>query len=171
MKNVCFIIAQVLGILTFVLNTIGHTKLTTKKVYAYNAICNGIGVLEYLLLGAFSGALCCFIACARNFVFSRYKEKVPLYVLLIYIVLVIVLNYKLVNNVFDIIPIINIILYAVALWTKDIMKIKKTGLFTFITGVIYDFNKRAYATVLTEIIDGIIAVRCIIILNKKKKLS
>ena len=165
--DVLFICAQIIGGLVFLLNIICHAKLTTKKVYIYNGIINGLCTVQYCLLSAWSGALCCFIALIRNIVFSKYKNKVPLYVLIIYILVVILLNYKLVHNILDIIPIINIIIYAIGLWTKDIMKIKKIGFFTCLIGIIYDFNKKAYVTVLNEIIDGIIGIRCIFILKKK----
>ena len=167
--NAVFITVQALGALVFILNIIGNTKLTTKKVYAYNAICNGLSVIQYSLLGSWTGALCCVIAVARNIVFSKFKKDVPVIVLLIYIALVILLNYRLVHNPLDIVPIVNIIIYAIALWTKKIMNIKVIGVFTCIDGVVYDFINGAYVTVLNEIIDGIVGVRCIYILNKEKK--
>ncbi len=164
-----FIIAQVFGLLVFIFNIIGHTKLTTKKVYIYNGICNSLSAVQYVLLGALSGALCCLIAILRNIVFYKYKNKVPIYILLIYISLVILLNFNFVHNVLDIIPIINVIIYAIALFTKDIMNIKVTGVFTCLLGIIYDFTNKAYVTVLNEIIDGIIGIRCINILRKNEK--
>ena len=167
--NVVFVIVQLLGALVFILNIIGNTKLSTKKVYIYNGVCNGLSVLQYSLLGSWTGALCCIIAVIRNLVFARFKKDVPLYVLLIYIAIVILLNYRLVYRVLDIVPIVNIIIYAIALWTKKIMNIKIVGVFTCIDGVIYDFINGAYVTVLNEIIDGIVGVRCIYLLKKEKK--
>lgn len=167
--NVVFVIVQILGALVFLLNIYGNTKLSTKKVYIYNGICNGLSVIQYCLLGAWSGALCCIIAVVRNIVFSKFKKNVPVYILLIYIVLVILLNYKIVNGPLDVIPIINIIVYAIALWTKKIMNIKVIGLLTCIDGVFYDFINGAYVSVLNQVIDGIVGVRCIYILNKESK--
>ena len=163
-----FITAQVLGISIFFLNAIGHSKLTTKKVYKYNNICNGLSIIQYCLLGAYSGAVSCFIAVVRNFVFSKFKKKVPFYVLLIYIIIVLIISVNVVKTPFDLIPISNIILYAVGLWTKDIFKIKILGIYTCVSGFIYDFNKKAYASVLNEIVDGVIGVRSLIILKRKK---
>lgn len=168
MKDILFIIAQIIGALVFVIKIVGYTKITTRQVYIYNGVCNALAAIQYTLLGALTGALCCLIALLRNIVFSRFKNKIPVYILLIYIGLVIVLNITLINGALDILPMINIILYAYGLWTKDIMTIKIMGLFTCFTGAIYDYNSRAYVTVLNEIIDGIIAVRCIYILKKKK---
>ena len=168
MQEIFFIIAQILGITVFILNIIGNTKLTTKKVYKYNSICNGISIIQYSLLTAWSGAICCLIALTRNKVFGKFKDKIPLYVLLVYIMITLILNAKFINTPLDIIPVVNIIIYAIGLWTKDIMKIKKVGIFTCIIGIIYDYSKGAYATVLNEIIDGIVGIRCVFILNKNK---
>lgn len=167
--NIIFVTVQILGALVFLLNIIGNTKLTTKKVYIYNGVCNSLSVIQYCLLGAWTGALCCIIAVIRNIVFSKFKKDVPVSALLIYIALVILLNYKVVNNVLDIIPIINIIIYAIALWSKNIMNIKIVGLITCIDGVVYDFINGAYVSVLNQAIDGVIGVRCIYLLNKENK--
>lgn len=165
--NAIFVTVQILGALVFILNIIGNTKLSTKKVFVYNGVCNSLSVIQYSLLGSWTGALCCIIAVIRNIVFSKFKKDVPLIVILIYIVLVLLLNYRLVHSFLDIIPIVNIIIYAIALWTKKIMNIKIIGVFTCINGVFYDFINEAYVTVLNEFIDGIIGIRCIYILNKE----
>ena len=135
--NSALIIANILGGVIFLLNIISNAKLTTKKVYIYNALCNGLSIIQYLLLSAWTGVICCIIAVVRNIVFALFKKEVPFVVLAIYIVLVLLLNYKLVNSVIDIVPIINITIYAVALWTKKIRNIKVVGIITCATGIIY----------------------------------
>ena len=169
MNNILLIIAQVIGFLVIAVDIVCMSQLTTKKVYLYNALGNALVTLQYLVLGAWTGALCSLIAVLRNIVFSRYKNNIPLYILIIYIIIVLILNIPFANSIVDMIPIINIIIYAIALWTKKIMNIKMIGLVTCIDGVIYDYNKRAYVTIFREIIDGIIAIRCIYILIKNKK--
>jgi hypothetical protein len=49
------------------------------------------------------------------------------------------------------------------------MNIKVIGLLTCIDGVFYDFINGAYVSVLNQVIDGIVGVRCIYILNKESK--
>lgn len=172
MNNIILIIAQVLGVIILIVDIYGMTKLTTEKVYLFNALGNGLAVIQYLLLGAWTGALCCLIAVLRNIVFSKYKDKVPLSFLLIYILIVILFNFSLIHSWVDLIPLINIIIYAIALWTKNIINIKVVGFATCIDGVIYDYSKRAYVTIIKELLDGIIAIRCIYLLikdNKKKR--
>ena len=171
MELYCFILAQILGALTFIVNIVGSTKMTTEKVFKYNYICNFVVAAQYTLLGAWAGAMCCFVAVLRNFVFNRYKERAPLYILITYIIITIACNYQFIKSPLDIIPVANVIIYAIALWSKDIMKIKAIGVYTCISGFFYDFNNRAYVTVLNEIIDGVVGIRCIHLLKKRKKLA
>ena len=165
-----FLLAQILGIIGFILAVVGSNELTTKKVFKYNILCNIFYTIQYALLGGYSGAICCFIAIIRDIIFSRFKKKIPLYLLLIYIVIVILINYSFIHNVFDIIPVLNIIAFAIALWSKDILNIKIIGAFTCFLGVIYDFKEKAFTTIIKEIIDGLVGLRSIIILKKRKKM-
>lgn len=167
--SLVFVIAQILGVIIFIINVYGETKLTTSNVAFYNGLANGLSSIQYFLLGAYSGALCCLIATIRNIVYERYKKKIPLSILLIYIAIVILLNYKLIYSALDIIPIVNIILFAITLWTKDIYNIKVFGILSCIDGSVYNYRKGAYTSILSDIIIGIIGINCLFRLNKKKK--
>ena len=166
-----FVLAQILGGLVCVLNIIGSTKMTADKVFKYNYICNFIAAAQYCLLGAWAGAMCCFVAVLRNFVFNKYKPRAPIYILVVYIIIVIASNYNFIHSPLDVIPVANVIIYAIALWTKDIMQMKVIGVYTCVSGFFYDFNNRAYVTVINELIDGTVGIRCIYLLRKRKKLA
>ena len=167
--NSAFIIANILGGLIFILNVLSNAKLTTKKVYIYNGLCNGLSIIQYVLLGAWTGALCCVIAVIRNIIFVLFKKDIPVIYLIIYLVIAIGLNIGFINGIVDIIPIINISIYAIALWTKKITNIKIIGIITCITGIIYDFMHGAYITVLNEIVDGIAGFVSLRIITKNNK--
>ena len=143
MDNILFIIAQVIGVVSFVLNILTFSKDTTNKVLLFNGLGNFLGVVQYLLLGAYTGALCCTIAVIRNIIFSRFKKDIPIIYLIIYIVLVLVLNVPLVHHVVDIIPI-------------------------FIDGVMYDFLMKAYTAIINELIDGFVGIRSLMRIKSGK---
>ena len=90
--NSAFIIANILGGFIFILNVLSNAKLTTKKVYIYNGLCNGLAIIQYVLLGAWTGAICCVIAVLRNIIFALFKKDIPIIYLIVYIVLVIGFN-------------------------------------------------------------------------------
>lgn len=166
-NDIPFVIAQILGFIIFILNIIGQSKLTARKVIRYNTFTSVLAVLEYGLLGAWSGLACCVVSIARNLAFNHYKNKVPLYILLLYIVAVIAINFPFIHNVVDVFPVFNIIIYAIALWTKNIMAIKIVGLCTAIPGTIYNLTYKAYVAILNEVV--LCTVRFIAIYQIKKQ--
>lgn len=170
MNNTLFIIAQILGVLSFISAIISSAKTSTDKVLFYNGLGNTIASVQYLLLGGYTGALCCIIAAVRNIVFAKFKDKVPLHVLVFYLIVVVLINFPLVHSIIDVLPIFNIMIYAIALWTKKILTIKVGALSTFVTGILYDFSNKAYTSMLTQVIDGVVGtVSLIIVLKEKKK--
>ncbi|MCR5223659.1 MAG: YgjV family protein [Bacilli bacterium] len=163
---ISFIIAQVFGVCIFILNIITFSYKETNKVLLFNGLANALSIIQYILLGAYTGALCCTIAVTRNVIFSKFKDKVPVIYLIIYVVLVIIINASFVKSIIDIIPIINIIIFAIALWTKKIKLIKVVGIFTCVDGVFYDFVKKAYTSIINEVIDGVVGVICLLRIKK-----
>lgn len=163
------IVAQIFGILVLFTGILSYYKTSTKEVLIYNAITNGLSALQYVFLGAYTGAVCLLIAIIRNIVFSLFKKDIPLIYLIIFIVVLILTNFKLVHSVIDIIPIINVFIYTIALWTKDIMSIKKIGLIACIDGVVFNLYKHAYTGVLYEIVFSYTVVKSYRELRKEQK--
>ena len=169
MDKILFILAQIVGSMAVSLQIIGSSKPTTKEVYFYNGTCNLLFTIQYCLLGAWAGALCCLIATLRNIIFYRYKKRIPVYVLMSYLVIAILLNYSVIHSFIDVLPLVNIVVYSIALWTKDIMYIKIVGLITIIGGTIYDFTTKAFVSLLSQLIDGTVGIISLHKLRKKPK--
>ena len=167
--NFNFIVAQVFGVLVFIAGILSYYKNNTKEVLIYNGISNTLCALQYLFLGAYTGALCCIIATTRNIVFSRFKKDIPVIYLIIFIAILLLTNFKLVNNVVDVIPIINVFIYSIALWTKDIFSIKKMSLIACIDGVVFNLYKGAYIGVVYEIVFSCAVVKSYRELLKEQK--
>lgn len=167
--NFNFIIAQIFGVLVFIAGILSYYKNNTKEVLIFNGISNTLCALQYVFLGAYTGALCCIIATLRNIVFSRFKKDIPVIYLILFIVILILTNFKLVNNVIDVIPIINVFIYSIALWTKDIFSIKKMSLIACIDGVVFNLYKGAYIGVIYEIVFAVAVVKSYRMLLKEQK--
>lgn len=169
--NFNFIIAQIFGVFAFFTGILSYYRNNAKEVIFYNGLCNFFCCIQYMFLGAYTGALCCIIATTRNIVFSRFKKDIPLIYLVLFLIVLILTNFKLVNSVIDVIPIINVFLYSIALWTKDIFSIKKMSFVACVDGVIYNIFKGAYVGILYETVFGIAVVKSYLELIKEKRLK
>ena len=167
--NFNFIVAQIFGVLVFITGILSYYKNDTKEVFIYNGMSNTLCGLQYLFLGAYTGALCCIIATVRNIIFSMFKKDIPIIYLIVFIVILLLTNFKLINNVVDIIPIINVFIYSIALWTKDIISIKKISLIACIDGVVFNLYKAAYIGVIYEIVFAYAVVKSYRELKKIKR--
>jgi hypothetical protein len=165
--NFFFIAAQVVGVIEFVFNVIGNLKMTTKKILIYNSICSALAILQYCLLGAWAGIACCAAVIIRNIIFSRYKKKIPVSILLLFIAVAIALNIPTIHNVFDALLLANIVAYSIALWTKNVLAIKVVGLATCFTCAAYNYVNGAFAAILSNAVIAIVYIRCIYDLKMK----
>lgn len=167
--NFNLILAQVFGVLVFITGFLSYKKNDTKEVIIYNGLANGFCAIQYMLLGAYTGVLCLVIAVIRNIIFSRFKKDIPVIYLVLFIIILIITNFKLVGSPIDIIPIINVFLYTIALWTKDIISIKKISLLACIDGVVFNLYKQAYIGVIYEIVFAYAVVKSYRELRKEQK--
>lgn len=167
--SIPFILAQILGIIIFITGVISYSKKETKQVYFYNGITNGLLVIQYVLLGAYTGAISCLMATIRNVILIYYKKRIPISYLVIYLIISVLINVYFVKSFIDIIPIFNIVIFSIALWSKNIRHIKITGIMTCTNGIIFNAYKNAYTSILYEFICGLAGVNALIEINRSKK--
>lgn len=144
-------VAQVLGAIYFIFDIKITQQKDKKSMIKYNYITNFIGVLQYLCLGAWSGALCNLLANCRNFVFSKFK-KVPMYAVFTFIIIATIANIPNMNGIFSIIPIFNISITAMAIANEDVGFFKLVLVITGFLGIFYNLVSFAFVSVLTSAI-------------------
>lgn len=163
-----FILAQIVGVFIVIFNGISAFQKKKDKLMLYNAVSNFLCCVQYLLLGAYTGIICCLIAVIRNIVFSKYKI-VPMYIFVIYVVISLVANIPFIHGIIDILPIIAIVVYAYALRQSKVKEIKKSLIVSGICGLIYDINQRAYSGLLLNLTDLVGGINGVIKKKRRRK--
>lgn len=156
---VLIIIAQVFGLLSFIFNFTSTQKAEKNQILLFNGLANMMSSFQYFALGAYSGAISTIIATLRNFVFSKFKNGVPIYILIIYLIIAISLNIGNITNIISLIPILNICTYGIAICQKDVGVLKIIMITNGTLGIIYDAYNLAIVGVcsqLLSLIGGII---------------
>ncbi|MBE5820758.1 MAG: YgjV family protein [Clostridiales bacterium] len=151
-----FIIAQLIGLIIIFLSIIGLQQKKGERFLFYQTIINILYIVQYILLGAITGAVICTIAMIRCIIFWKYKKenkKTPVCFLIIFILLSILSGIITSNNIFDYILTIGTIVFTYALW-QDNMKIMRVGsLISVITYMIYNLIFKAYTAMILDGID------------------
>jgi hypothetical protein len=167
-----FILAQLLGIFSFIFG--GFSMYTNKKtsVIKYNTISNIASSIQYLFLGAYSAALSLGVILTRNIIFGRYKtNKIPVIYLIFIIIFAIMTSLISYDGPISILPCLSVVIFSYSIWQHNIKKIKIINIVVSIIGIVYDLYYMAYATAFAQVIYiviGLFSYQSYLKLSKEK---
>lgn len=151
-----FIIAQIIGLIIVILSLIGLQQKSGERFLFYQISINLLYIIQYILLGAITGAVICVISTIRCIIFWKYKKeskKTPIYFLILFILLSIISSIITSTSIFDYILTIGTIIFTYALW-QDNMRIMRAGsIVSVITYIVYNLIFRAYTAMILDGID------------------
>ena len=142
--------------------------MKTKRNIMIMLLClNLASALNFLFLNSISGSLVCFFAVIETFINYLYDSKnkrVPLYIILFYVVVNLILGISSYNSLLDIIPIVCALLFCATVCTKNESNIRKLMFGNQSFWLVYDIIVKAYmfsiSNVLTLISIIIAFYRC-----------
>jgi cell shape-determining protein MreD len=167
-----FIMAQIIGIISFVISLIAYHRKKKQKIFQTMMIANVLDILHYLFLGAYSGCVTKAIALVRNeIIIAKEKNKkidnnIVLAILFIIYLLAGIITYK---NIYSILPILAAMIYLYFVWNGNELKVKKVAFycyFLWLTYNIFVFSIAGIVSNVVSIISTFIAMK-----NQKKRLK
>lgn len=169
-----FIIAQIFGLLGALAMLLSNWQKTRKRVLLFITLDSIFYFLQYIMLGALSGALANVVGIIRTLIFmykpeNKFLQKnIILYSIILIYVIVGVFTY---DGLISTFPIIISIAYSIILWQDDVKKIRIGSAVMIFTWIIYNLSVKAYLGSVIETILFISAISAIIkidILKVKK---
>lgn len=146
------ILAQILGILAVVTFLLSFQFKKRRNIITVNVISRCLYITQYILLGAFEGAVLDFSGAVSS-VIASHKEKsfikkhLKLIIVLINIVIV-GAGIALYENIYSIFAIVGIVLEVGALWITEEKKIRRLSFWAAPFWFVYNFMNRAYGSAL-----------------------
>ena len=127
-------------------------------------------VINLILLGAYSGAINTFIALILTIISSRLNDKkFPMWLLLLFILLILIGNIITYSNVFSLLPAVASYIYLIILLLSNMKIIRRWTVLLRVLWIIYDYIVRAYTTFVIDIVSFISSLIAIYRLDIKKK--
>lgn len=166
-----FIIAQIIGIIALIVLMISFQKNTKEKLLKYQMVSSFLYAIQYLFLGAYTGCLMNFTCMVRNYIFNRYKNKVPIYYLIIVILIMIFLSMLTYSGLISLLPMIAVVLYSCALWYGNLKIVRITDIISCLLFIIYNIKVLAITGLIAtfiEMLATIIAIYKFDIKNRRK---
>ena len=170
------VLANVLGLCAVACFVISYQMKARRSIIVLGAISRILYVLQYVLLGAFDGALLDMVAFVISLLCSQtekgfVKKHFALTVVLsnVLIVSVGMLTYR---NIFSLFPILGVIFEILALWLKKEKNIRLVSLFGAPFWMMFNIKNAAYGSVVGNVITLVsltIAILRYDILKKEQK--
>ena len=149
------IVSQIIGIVAVALYLLSYQLKKRRQIVLTTCISNALYVLQYILLGAFSGAvmdnmstLCSFLAVRKNTpAFRRHFRLIAASSLTLIAIAGLILAFVQ-KDWIELLPIAGALLQTGGLWLDDEQTIRKFGLAGAPFWLVYNFISQAYGAAL-----------------------
>ncbi|MBQ2734642.1 MAG: YgjV family protein [Clostridia bacterium] len=168
--------ATAVGLLAVAIYVTGYQQKKRKRIVFCGVVSRALYILQYLLLGAFAGAVLDVIGIIASFLAGmKHKEWVRKHMVTILIVLNIsmvvggVVLYLWFGDIYSPLPVIGVMLQTGAFWLDDEKKIRRMSLAGCPFWVSYNFISRAYGSVVGDLLSIVSLVIAMIRYDLLKK--
>ena len=148
--------AQITGILAVAMFLLSYQQKERKNIILYNFLSRVLYIVQYILLGAFEGALLDVLG-ALSSLAAQYKNKSFIkkhFKLIVVVIDIIILaaGLSVYENIFSLFPIIGVILHTSAFWIDDERKIRIVSFLGSPFWLVYNLTSMAYGSCIGDIL-------------------
>lgn len=171
------IIAQVFGFVAFILYTLSLQFKKKRNILNTQIIANTFYALEYLMLNAYAGLNNSLFGIMRSLLFSvadKKRLKLPLYVPILFTIIVLIFGYVSYTDLFSIIPVFISIAFFIALYTNNLKIYRLIAALASGLWIVYNYHVLAYIGVFDSVIEltsSLIAIYRFDIKRDRKKIT
>ena len=167
-----FTIAQVFGILGIIFSVLSMQMKTKKNIMIMFLCLNLASALNFLFLDSISGSLVCFFGIIEtliNYLFDSKNKRVPVYIIVFYVIVNIILGVSTYHSYIDILPVVCALLYCATVCVKKESDIRKLMFLNQSIWLVYDIIVKAYMFSVSNILTIISIIIAYFRFDYKKK--
>lgn len=168
--NIMLYISYILSAITTVLGLIEPFGKNMRTILFLNFTGNALIAISYLLTGNMSGAAICFVACTQvliNFIFDVKEKKIPVWLVVIYIISFLSVNLLTFGVWYDIFSLAAAVILVLSVAQSAAKHYRILYFFNSTVWILYDFLAGAYGPLFTHIILFVATLLSIIIRDRK----
>ena len=148
-------IANAVGIAAVIVYLLSYQQKTQKKIAAFNMTCRGLYVAQYVLLGAFSGAvldiLCMIVLLPAQRKEKAWVQKYKIWIIAASALALIIAGLLLDKTIFGLLVILGCILQMIAFWMDSEKKIRLVCLLACPCWLAYNLASGAYGSSIGDV--------------------
>ena len=172
------IISQIIGIAAVALYLLSYQLKKRRQIVWITCISNALYVTQYILLGAFSGAVMDFMSTVSSFFAAKkndkpfVKYKKPLTVInILAIALVGLISAFIQKDWLELLPLAGALLQTGGLWCNNEQTIRKFGLASAPFWLVYNFMSQAYGASVGSLLAIVSIITAMIRYRKNKPVA
>lgn len=154
-----FVVPQIIGLVAVATFLLSYQQKKRNNIIALNVISRCLYILQYLLLGAFSGAVLDILGAISSFVAGKkhhsFIKKYEKQIIIIITMLIIAVGVAIaiINQSFlDLFSLIGVLLHTSAFWINSEKIIRRVSLLGSPFWFIYNFFSRAYGSAVGDVL-------------------
>ena len=150
------VLAQAVGVLAVVTFIFSYQQKKKKTIIALNAISRTLYIIQYVMLGAFEGAVLDVLGIISSCL-AQNKEKPIVYkhfkmFVIIINLIILTVGLLLYKNIYSLFPVAGVILHTSAFWINKESTIRKVSFLGSPFWLIYNLVNRAYGSATGDIL-------------------
>ena len=149
------LLAQIVGILAVIIFTLSYLQKKRKNIIIFNATSRVLYIVQYIMLGAFSGAVLDVMGTVSSVVAGKKETPfIKKHIKLIFTavnLLIIASGLYIYEKPLDICPIIGVLLHTSAFWISDEKIIRRVSFLGFPFWLTYPLLSRAYGSTVGDV--------------------
>ncbi len=148
-----FIIAQVFGLVALVANVLICQAEKRKQMLGLQLIVNLAYLMNYVLLGALTGAAMCIVCSFRAIIFGKLdKENRPTWPFVVMLVVVIATGIITWQGIISLLATVGVVMTTITYWQRDPQSVRKFSLISSPLWMLYNLFSLSITGFLTELL-------------------
>lgn len=169
------IVSQIIGVLAVGTFLLSYQQKKRKNIIIFNVVSRVLYILQYLLLGAFEGAVLDILGALSSVIATQkdngFVKKHTLVTVIIINVVIVAAGILLYENVFSLLPMVGVLLQTTAFWINDERIIRRVSLAGSPFWFVYNFVSRAYGSAVGDVLTMGSIIIAMIKYRKSKQLD
>ena len=145
--NILF--AQIFALFSSLCLLVSFWQRKRKNILNLQILDSTFDIIQYVLLGAYTGCLISLLGAMRAYAFKKKSNKI---FLILFITLYIIASILTFNTYISFLPLFAAIIYTLVVWNKEEKNIRFFSIFVFMLWMIYDILVKAYVSSITDVI-------------------
>lgn len=144
-----FILAQIFAFFSSLFLLFSFWQKRRKQILFFQILDSSFDILQYSLLGAYTGGLISLLGATRAYTFSKTNNK---FFLVLFLSLYVIASVITFDGIISIIPLSAALIYTIVIWNKEEKNIRLFSILVFVLWFIYDVLVKAYVSSITDIV-------------------